>query len=80
MTLNTSASTVNMQLVDSLVQAIQSLSSREQAVLLDKLLGNTPYPSTQELIHLADEGGSFEFWQKEPDLYTVEDGEPVTWS
>lgn len=70
----------NTQLVDSLIQVILALSSREQALLLDRLLGEVSYPSTTELMHLAEKGGSFDFWQDEPELYTLNDGEPVTWS
>ena len=75
--MESTASTINTQLVDSLIQVILSLSSNEQALLLDKLLGEIPYPSTTEMMHLADKGGSFEFWQDEPELYTLDDGEPV---
>jgi hypothetical protein len=75
--MESTASTINTQLVDSLIQAILALSSNEQALLLDKLLGEIPYPSTTEMMHLADKGGSFEFWQDEPELYTLDDGEPV---
>ncbi len=75
--MKSTASTTNTQLVDSLIQVILSLSSNEQALLLDKLLGEIPYPSTTEMMHLADKGGSFEFWQDEPELYTLDDGEPV---
>ncbi len=71
---------MNAQLIDSLVQVIQSLSSNEQVLLLDKLLGDIPYPSTTELMHLADKSGSFDFWHDEPDLYILEDGESITWS
>jgi hypothetical protein len=71
--------TVNTQLVESLLQVIQSLSADEQALLLDKLLGDAPYPSTQEMMHMAEQGGAFTFWENEPDIYTLEDGEPVTW-
>ena len=75
--MKSTASTTNTQLVDSLIQVILALSSNEQALLLDKLLGEIPYPSTTEMMHLADKGGSFEFWQDEPELYTLDDGEPV---
>jgi hypothetical protein len=75
--MESTASTTTTQLVDSLIQVILSLSSNEQALLLDKLLGEIPYPSTTEMMHLADKGGSFEFWQDEPELYTPDDGEPV---
>jgi hypothetical protein len=75
--MESTASTTTTQLVDSLIQVILALSSNEQALLLDKLLGEIPYPSTTEMMHLADKGGSFEFWQDEPELYTLDDGEPV---
>jgi len=78
--MSSAASPLNTQLVESLVQVIQSLSAPEQALLLDKLLGAVPYPSTAEMMQLAERGGSFDFWHQEPDLYTPEDGEPVTWS
>ncbi|WP_204137896.1 hypothetical protein [Halomicronema sp. CCY15110] len=74
------SSDVNIQLVESLLQVIHSLSASEQALLLDKLLGDVPYPSTVEMMHLAEQGGSFNFWQHEPELYTTNDGEPVAWS
>jgi len=38
---------------------------------------NTPEIKTQEIMNLADIGGSFNFLNNEPDLYTLEDGEPV---
>lgn len=78
--MNTNSSIPNMQLVESLVQVIQSLSANEQALLLDKLLSEIPYPSTTEMMHLAEQGKSFDFWHNEPDIYTLDDGEPVTWS
>ena len=71
--------TVNIQLVESLVQAIRSLSPAEQALLEEKLFSDIPNPSTLELMHLADQGGAFNFWHDEPDLYTIEDGEPIEW-
>ena len=78
--MESAASPLNTQLVESLIQVIQSLSASEQALLLDKLLGKVPYPSTPELMHLAEQGGSFDFWHADPDLYTPQDGEPITWS
>ncbi|MFZ4556941.1 MAG: hypothetical protein ACOYN8_11290 [Pseudanabaena sp.] len=33
--------------------------------------------STRDLMNLAMAGGSFDFLYDEPDLYTLEDGEPV---
>lgn len=72
--------TVNIQLIESLIQAIRSLSSAEQFILDQKLYSNLPEPSTQELMHLAQQGGAFDFLYDEPDLYTLEDGEPIEWS
>ena len=73
--MESTAATTNTQLVDSLIQVILSLSSTEQTLLLDKLLGEIPYPSTSEMMHLAEQGGSFSFWQEEPEIYTLDDGE-----
>jgi hypothetical protein len=71
---------VNVQLVESIVQTICALPVAEQSLLLEKLFADIPYPSTLELMHLADKGGSFDFWHDEPDLYTLDDGEAVEWS
>ena len=68
---------VNIQLIESLVQVIRSLSTAEQALLEKKLFGDIPYPSTTELMQLARRGEAFDFLHDEPDLYTLEDGEPV---
>ncbi|RZM74384.1 hypothetical protein DYY88_23695 [Leptolyngbya iicbica LK] len=78
--MKSTASSPNLQLVESLIQLIQSLSADEQSLLLDKLLGKIPYPSASEIAHLAEQGGSFDFWRDEPEIYSSEDGEPVTWS
>jgi hypothetical protein len=42
---------------------------------------NDEYPdwTTEELMQLSMQGGSFDFWHDEPDLYTLEDGEPIQW-
>lgn len=69
--------TVNVQLVESLVQAIRSLSPAEQVLLEEKLWASLPEPSTLELMQLAEQGGAFDFWHDDPDLYTLEDGEPI---
>ncbi|MBN8564772.1 MAG: hypothetical protein J0L70_30020 [Leptolyngbya sp. UWPOB_LEPTO1] len=68
---------MNVQLVESLVQAIRSLSPAEQVLLEEKLWASIHEPSTLELMQLAEQGGSFDFWHDEPDLYTLEDGEPI---
>jgi uncharacterized protein (DUF433 family) len=41
----------------------------------------TEYPevTTQELMMLAEQGGSFDFLYDEPDLYTFDDREPINW-
>jgi len=78
--MKSTASSPNLQLVESLIQLIQSLSADEQSLLLNKLLGEIPYPSTSEIMHLAERSGSFDFWQDEPEIYSPEDGEPVKWS
>jgi hypothetical protein len=69
--------TINLQLIESLVQVIRSLSAAEQALLERKLFDGIPEPSIQELMHLAEQGGAFDFLHEEPDIYTLEDGEPV---
>lgn len=68
---------MNVQLVDSLIQIILSLSADEQLAIADKLLENIPYASTQELMQLAQSGGCFDFLYDEPDIYTLEDGELI---
>lgn len=68
---------MNMQLVDSLCQAIRSLSTEERSVLEEKLFFEPDEPVTSEVVTLALKGGSFEFLADEPDLYNSEDGEPI---
>jgi hypothetical protein len=70
---------VNLQLIESLIQAIRSLSPAEQIILDQKLYAQLPEPSTPELMHLAEQGGAFDFLHDEPDLYSLEDGEPIQW-
>lgn len=68
---------MNMQLVDSLYQAIRSLSTEERSVLEEKLFFEPDEPVTSEVVTLALKGGSFDFLADEPDLYNSEDGEPI---
>ena len=68
---------MNAQLVDSLVQVILALSPDERSLLEEKLFGNIPYPSALELAHFAESGGNFDYLHDEPDIYTLEDGEPI---
>lgn len=67
---------MNTQLVESLIQVINSLSSEERALLEEKLFLNSAPPSTIELMNLAQRGGAFDFLHTESDLYTLKDGEP----
>ena len=68
---------MNTQLVESIYQVIQSLSDEERSLLEKKLYTNLPYPSQQEMIALAEASNVFNFLHDEPDLYSLEDGEPV---
>jgi predicted DNA-binding antitoxin AbrB/MazE fold protein len=36
------------------------------------------YPTTKELTTLASQSGSFDFLAQEPDIYSLEDGEPIS--
>ncbi|MDZ4785294.1 MAG: hypothetical protein SGJ02_04370 [bacterium] len=61
----------------TLIQVIHTLSAAERNLLEEELFLDTSEPSTQEITNLAVFGGSFDFLQDEPELYTLEDGEPV---
>jgi hypothetical protein len=83
----------NTQLVDSIVDLIESLPQAEQNLLTQRLffdsavatkligaeqeIAKLNYPSVREIANLAQMGGSFDFLEQEPDLYTLDDGEPV---
>jgi hypothetical protein len=83
----------NTQLVNSIIELIESLPQAEQNLLTQrlffdssvatKLVGeenttdNLDYPAVREIANLAQRGGSFDFLEHEPDLYTLDDGEPV---
>jgi hypothetical protein len=68
---------MNTKLIESITQIIFSLSKDEQALLKEKLFLELSEPSTEELMKLAQMGESLNFLHNEPDLYTLEDGEPV---
>lgn len=68
---------MNIKLVESLVQIIHSLSAEEQSLLEEKLFFDRSEPSSSELMNLALQGGAFDFLYDEPDLYSLDDGEPV---
>lgn len=65
---------MNTQLVDSLVQVIQALSDTERFALEEKLFFDASYPKNADLSAIAIRGGSFDFLETEPDLYSLEDG------
>ncbi|MGH1397448.1 MAG: hypothetical protein ACRAVC_25930 [Trichormus sp.] len=68
---------MNTKLVESLIQIIFSLSDEERLLLEERLFFNSYYPSTPEIMELADRSKVFNFLYDEPDLYTLEDGEPI---
>jgi hypothetical protein len=68
---------MNTQLVNSLIQIIFSLSKEERNLLEEKLFFDISEPSIEELMKLAEKSGSFSFLEDEPNIYTLEDGEPV---
>jgi hypothetical protein len=68
---------MNTKLVEALTQTIQSLSKEERTLLEKNLFFNTAEPSTLDLTNLTQTGGSLDFLHHEPDLYTLEDGDPV---
>ncbi|BAZ50797.1 hypothetical protein NIES4103_34140 [Nostoc sp. NIES-4103] len=68
---------MNTKLVESLLQVILSLSDEERSLLEEKLFFDASEPPTRDLIQLAQIGGSFKFLEDEPDIYSLEDGEPI---
>ncbi|MBD2345191.1 hypothetical protein [Anabaena subtropica] len=68
---------MNTKLIESLVQVIFSLSEEERFLLEEKLFFNSSYPSTPEIMQVAQKSKVFDFLDNEPDLYTLEDGETV---
>ncbi len=68
---------MNRQLVESLVQIIQSLSEEERQIFEDKLFFDNHSLTTKNIMNLAQKSQSFDFLNDEPDIYTLEDGEPI---
>ncbi|MDZ8188933.1 MAG: hypothetical protein RMX96_29275 [Nostoc sp. ChiSLP02] len=68
---------MNTKLVESLLQVILSLSDEERSLLKEKLFFDSSEPSTDELVLLAQNGGAFNFLENEPDIYSLDDGEPI---
>lgn len=69
---------MNTELIKSLIQLIHSLSPEERAILEEKLFFDDTYPSTSDSMTAALHNNSFNFLAEEPDLYTLENGEPIT--
>ncbi len=68
---------MNTKLVESLLQAILSLSDEERSLLEEKLFFYLSEPSTSDLMQLAQTGGVFQFLNDELDIYSLKDGEPI---
>ncbi|MGL5196105.1 MAG: hypothetical protein ACRC8Y_21160 [Chroococcales cyanobacterium] len=68
---------MNTPLVNALFQWIDSLSPEDRTALEEKRFFDNAYPSTPEAINLALQSSSFNFLHQEPDLYTLDDGEPI---
>lgn len=68
---------MNTKLVESLIQLIRSLPEDERFLLEQQLFFDASYPSTRDIMELTQKSGSLNFLNDEPDLYRLEDGEPV---
>jgi hypothetical protein len=68
---------MNTKLVDSLVQIIESFPEAERRELEYKLFLDTSEISTSKITDFAQASHSFDFLENEPDIYSLEDGEPV---
>ncbi|MHC5595540.1 MAG: hypothetical protein ACYTXC_06175 [Nostoc sp.] len=68
---------MNTKLVESLLQVILSLSDEERSLLEEKLFFDSSEPSSRDLMLLAQAGGAFNFLENEPDIYSLDDGEPI---
>lgn len=68
---------MNTKLVESLLQVILSLSDEERSLLEEKLFFDSSEPSSLDLMLLAQTGGAFNFLENEPDIYSLDDGEPI---
>ncbi|ELS04619.1 hypothetical protein Xen7305DRAFT_00043550 [Xenococcus sp. PCC 7305] len=68
---------MNQKLVKSLIQIIQSLSEQERQMLEEQLSLDANQVSTKDIMNLAQKSHSFDFLDDEPNLYTLEDGEPI---
>jgi hypothetical protein len=69
--------TMNQKLIDSLITVIQSLTNEERQIFEQKLFFDDSLISTRDIVNLAEKSHSFDFLKDEPDIYTLEDGEPI---
>ena len=53
------------------------LNQRVLGRFIETIAEELNYPRLQEVANLAQMGGSFNFLDSEPDLYTIDDGEPI---
>ncbi|WP_009546240.1 hypothetical protein [Crocosphaera subtropica] len=68
---------MNQKLIDSLITIVQSLSDEERQIFEQKLFFDDSLVTTQDIMNLAQKSHSFDFLKDEPDIYTLEDGEPI---
>ncbi len=68
---------MNRQLVESLISIVHSLSEEERQSFEQQLFFSDRQVNTRDIINLAQKGHSFDFLNDEPDIYTLEDGEPI---
>jgi len=85
---------LNVKLTEDRLEALRKYAARRRTPMawlikeyIDYLLaGGRPVvapaneePTLAELAELAQRGGSFDWLYDEPDIYSMEDGEPVEW-
>jgi hypothetical protein len=68
---------MNIKLVESLVQIVQSLPQEERQIFEEKLFFDTHQVTTQDIMNLTNKSQSFDFLYDEPDIYTLEDGKAI---
>lgn len=68
---------MNQKLIDSLIIVVQSLTNEERQIFEQKLFFDDSLISTRDIVNLAEKSHSFDFLKDEPDIYTLEDGEPI---
>ncbi|MEY3825385.1 MAG: hypothetical protein RLZZ148_197 [Cyanobacteriota bacterium] len=68
---------MNQKLVESLITIVQSLSKEERQMFEEKLFFDDQEISTKDIMNLVQNSHSLDFLNSEPDIYTLEDGEPI---